>query len=69
MKNLKNLGQALSKAEQKTINGGRKFPPDPNDCVSSGNDCHYLNGGNSVCPVGQGCFLSEDGLTATCQCL
>ncbi len=25
MKNLKNLGQALSKAEQKTINGGKRL--------------------------------------------
>ncbi|WP_289042918.1 hypothetical protein [uncultured Olleya sp.] len=33
MKNLKNLGQALSKAEQKTINGG--YVPKMNPCDSS----------------------------------
>ncbi|WP_055447811.1 hypothetical protein [Lacinutrix mariniflava] len=37
MKNLKNLGQALTKAEQKTINGGRKHCNSHNQCAS--NEC------------------------------
>ncbi len=41
MKNLKNLGQALTKAEQKTINGGLKkctiwSPCTPNQCCVGG---------------------------------
>ncbi|WP_289042926.1 hypothetical protein [uncultured Olleya sp.] len=38
MKNLKNLGQALSKAEQQTINGGKKDCSSHDEC-GSGNCC------------------------------
>ena len=41
MKNLKNLGQALSKAEQKTINGGAKICDTHEQC---GTQCCHLNG-------------------------
>jgi len=41
MKNLKNLGIALTKAEQKTINGGLRF--------YLGNECNT----NANCPQGE----------------
>ena len=45
MKNLKNLGKALTKAEQKTINGGKKHCTIHAQCPS-GQCCGYHT---SVC--------------------
>ena len=40
MKNLKNLGQALTKAEQKSINGGHgRYCQSHNDCPPSAGCC------------------------------
>ena len=66
MKNLKNLGKALSKAEQKMINGGI-IPP--GRCVDSNIDC--TNIGNAGCPnPKEGCYiLGPDSNEARCQCL
>ena len=39
MKNLKNLGQALSKAEQKEVNGGKRQVP----CSQVNALCDWIN--------------------------
>ena len=44
MKNLKNLGKALNKAEQKEINGGRAGFNETGLCQSA-RDCFYRAGG------------------------
>ena len=48
MKNLKNLGKALSRAEQQTINGGKKKLPEEGFCcvtiVTDGGDIQYWCG-------------------------
>lgn len=64
-KSILNIGKALNKAEQKTINGGKSFPPF--DCVDSNKPCN----GNLECGYGQGCFIQSDNSTAfaICQCL
>ena len=53
MKNLKNLGKALSKAEQKTINGGRKpflCGPMPNTVICGHrSQCQQLPDGSWNC--------------------
>ncbi|WP_452228605.1 hypothetical protein [Lacinutrix sp. MEBiC02404] len=52
MKNLKNLGKALTKAEQQTINGGRTY------CVIGSTHC--------TCPQGQTC-ISANGHSGYCS--
>ncbi len=43
MKNLKNLGKALTKAEQKTINGGLRDGSFPGDVSGPGNNpCGFM---------------------------
>ncbi|WP_452226274.1 hypothetical protein [Lacinutrix cladophorae] len=45
MKNLKNLGTALTKAEQKTINGGQLAPVESGSCTANIlTITHYWNG-------------------------
>jgi len=65
MKNLLKLGNALTKAEQKNVFGGR---PPGGGCTDSNIDCSGV--GNSACPPGQGCFIqSPFSDLALCKCL
>ncbi|EGV44211.1 hypothetical protein BZARG_920 [Bizionia argentinensis JUB59] len=59
MKNLQNLGVALTKVEQKTINGGQKgCPPakikvyDPNEVFECGGDTGLYCSNNLTCCYG-----------------
>lgn len=57
MKNVMKLGKALSKMEQKTINGGKFSLCDLPSCASEGDACCYAVGQNGVCtPNGGGGF-------------
>lgn len=38
LKNISNLGTTLNKKEQKTINGGRSWPTNAEDCVLCGGE-------------------------------
>ena len=55
MKNLKNLGKSLNKAEQKEVLGGFILCP---TCEPTGEDC----GNAAPCNFGNVCILG------TCQC-
>ena len=56
MKNLKNLGKALSKAEQKEVNGGKSGCFDLFFGQSFGNRCFVPRKGFGVVVNGQCCF-------------
>ncbi len=64
-KQILNIGNALNKAEQKEINGGKV--PFPGGCTDSNKPCN----GNHECGKGQGCFVLSDNspVFAACQCL
>jgi hypothetical protein len=52
-KQILNLGKALNKAEQKSINGGGEYCDSPDSCptgqcCSSNNTCR-INDGNTLC--------------------
>ncbi|WAC03632.1 hypothetical protein N7U66_09315 [Lacinutrix neustonica] len=67
MKNLKNLGQALSKAEQKTIQGGYIFTPAANTgYVSTFGGSNYVD----ECQSADDCPMKEnrDGSLMTPSC-
>lgn len=52
MKNLKNLGQALTKAEQKNIIGGKEYAPNcgqDSDCTHDGFPPVCDNGHIAIC--------------------
>lgn len=66
MKNLQNLGQALSKAEQKTINGGLKSCNHQGDPVCDNKSCCQPFRGGMYCLSigysGNGCLPAVDTL-------
>lgn len=65
MKNLKNLGKALSKAEQKTINGsGRSCNGHP----WLGQPCIGGSGYPLSCPTGLVCDIASDPVDSICVC-
>lgn len=63
MKNLRNLGKALSKAEQKQINGGGDPGCGPGPVIShEGQTCGGDN--DTPCPGGQICCYGQCGYSS-----
>ena len=70
MKNLKNLGQALSKAEQKTINGGWKNRDNgfAQACFNPSNDLCNPNNADASCEIWETCVSGDSSHLGRCQC-
>ena len=65
-RNILNLGKALNKAKQQTINGGITLPPYGSSCTDTNSYCE----GNHQCPRGQGCYIQDTPVfQAVCKCL